>query len=311
MNYRSVGLIALVAGLLLGCGEKVDDNKRGGQAACPPPGYDRSALLSLRENGFKVEDDGARAALALSLIDCLGAPDPVLRDQVAFEAIASWTRGGVLSTDVLTTLTKRLMSELQSPDPTGDGFRLPFAALVLSEMARADRLSPFLTTEDRGALVQTSTDYLKNVRDYRGFVDGDGWRHGVAHGADLVMQLVLNEKTEPDQLAGIRDAVASQVAPPGVHYYVHGEAARLARPILYLTLRSNRDEAGWETWFMTLANPSPMADWSEAFQSEEGLAKLHNTKAFAMAIYVNASASSNENLKVLLPGVTQLLKSMP
>jgi hypothetical protein len=35
----------------------------------------------------------ARATLALGLLDCLKDPDPVLRDQVAFEAWSAWLRG--------------------------------------------------------------------------------------------------------------------------------------------------------------------------------------------------------------------------
>jgi hypothetical protein len=51
------------------------------------------------------------------------------------------------------------------------------------------------------------------VRDYRGFDTAEGWRHGVAHGADLALQLVLNPAVDKPQIERLLAAVGRQVAP--------------------------------------------------------------------------------------------------
>lgn len=82
------------------------------------------------------------------------------------------------------------------------------------------------------------------MRDYRGFDDRQGWRHGVAHGADLLMQLSLNPAFGKPELTRIRDAVAAQVMPAG-HAYVFGEGERMAAPIVYIARRGVFTEAEW------------------------------------------------------------------
>src|SRR5258705_220852 len=79
---------------------------------------------------------------------------------------------------------------------------------------------------------------LLGVTDRRGFDATQGWRHGVAHGADLLLQLGLNPALSAAQLDAIVQAIASQVAPAGEHFYVYGEPERLARPIAYIAKRT-------------------------------------------------------------------------
>jgi hypothetical protein len=259
-------------------------------APCPPAGYSREDLLELKEGGFELPDASTRDELALGLAACTGDPDPAIRDGVAYEALAKWMRGGLLSTGTVDALGADLLGQLAAPDDPR-GFRKPFAALILSEVARTDRIDPAFSAARRESLVQTASDYLSGMRDYRGFSETEGWRHGVAHGADLALQLVLNPNIDTGQVQRLLDAVASQVAPPGEHFYNYGEPGRLARPVFYAFRRGDISEEAWRSWFDRLADPAPMRHWSEAFSSQEGLARRHNILAFLQALCVAADAS--------------------
>jgi hypothetical protein len=61
-------------------------------ADCPPAGMTKATLEALKAADWKVADDARRQSVALELLDCLGAPDPSLRDDLAFEAISHWAR---------------------------------------------------------------------------------------------------------------------------------------------------------------------------------------------------------------------------
>jgi len=280
-------------------------------AACPPAGWDEPALARLRAEKFVLPDAAARSALADALVaDCLADPRPQLRDELAFEALAAWMRAGALPATQLDAMRRALTRRLLADDPSG--FARPFAALTLAEIARVDRLKLFLGSAARDDLLQAAVTYERGVRDYRGFDPVDGWRHGVAHGADLLLQLALNPALDRAALDQIIGAVTAQIAPPGEHFYVYGESERLARPIAYVARRGLHDTAFWSTWLAGLAAPAPLANWDEAFKTRAGLARKHNTQAFVQVLYVMVRESGDTALQQrLLPGLVEALKALP
>ncbi len=267
-------------------------------ARAEPPGCDdspdaRARWQAAKARGFEAPPAGERAAAALALAGCLGHPDPALRDGLAYELLAAWLRADALDAAARRALRDRLLPWLAGGDGDAAGFRAPFAALVLAEVARTDRIAPWLAPAEREALVQAAAAYVAGLRDYRGFTDGEGWRHGLAHGADLLMQLALNPALERAQLDTILGAVAAQVAPPGAPAHVHGEAERLVRPVLFVLRRGLHDDTAWAAWVVGVADPAPMPAWSAAYGAEATLARRHNLRAFLLALYV-ALAESGE-----------------
>ena len=293
---RSWTLLAL-AGLLLSA---------PADASCPPAGTDAGSLRLLREQRFAVPDD-VRAALVEGLPACLSDPDPTLRDGTAYEGLSAWLRAGLLDETQRRTLRDRLYTMLEQD--TADGVGPPFAALVLSEIARTDRIAPWMSPDERDAMVRRAAAYLSSVRDYRGFEAKEGWRHGVAHGADWVLQLVLNERVDRAQMETLLQAVAVQVVPGNAHAYVFGEPGRLARPVLYAAKRGLLDEAAWMRWFDAL--PPRLGDATQAYADTAWLARRHDLMAFLMSVHLDADQSDDPNIRALKPVVVQALKAVP
>lgn len=279
-------------------------------ATCPPQGQDRSSLQKLKAEGFVIADPAARQALALALLDCLADPDPGLRDGVAYEGLTVWLRGDGLDLATRQALLDRLLPMVAPKAADAAGFRAPFAALVLSEVARTDRVAPWLSPVQRATLVEGAASYVEGVRDYRGYDETEGWRHGVAHGADLLMQLALNPALDKLQLSRLLEAVASQVAPAGAEAYRYGESERLARPVLFVLQRGLHDEAEWSAWITRVTAPAPLAAWSEAFASQAGLAKRHNTRFFLLALYAGLREGGDETLQARVPAVVAGLRAV-
>ena len=247
-------------------------------------------------------DAGLKASTA-DLLDCLRSPDPVLRDATGFTALQTLMRKQRIDTAGLHTIRTRLLASLKTPD--AGGFAQSFAALVLAEVVRADRVTPFLSGAERHELVRAASTYLESVRDYRGFDPAEGWRHGVAHGADLMLQLALNPAISGADHEQMLAAIATQVAPPGTHFYRYGEGERLMAPVFYLARRDTLDGAQWEAWFARLpAAPSgPL--------TETSLARRHNLKGFLYPLYASLSESRDAAQRArLLPVVTKALKQL-
>ncbi len=276
------------------------------QPACPPDGWPMERLDALKQASFSVVDANERGHLALSLAECLGAADARLRDGIAYEALSNWMRKGELPPDTLRALRDRLYAQLAGPDTAG--YAWPFAALALAEVARTDRVAPWMTPAERSTMVLRAVTYLESVRDYRGFEPDEGWRHGVAHGADWLMQLTLNPALDGPQLHRIVDAVATQAVPTAGVAYVFGEPQRLAAPVVFAAQRGIRDEAGWTAWFAALV--PRMGDPSQAWRDPQWLARRHDLVAFLQAIYVEADQSTDKRVRMLLPGVVAALKAL-
>jgi len=270
------------------------------QADCPPAGLGAEQLRATAPGP-------ALQARALELLDCLSNPDPALRDGLAFEQISSWARAGALEPATLQAMRRRLLPALRSADEAG--FLAPFAALVLSEVARVDRLSPFLSAAERDDLLQQAGVFLAGVTDRRGFDARDGWRHSVAHGADLLMQLSLNPALDAAQQHRILDAVATQILADGRHAYLFGEGQRLARPALFAALRSKLDAQAWAAWLQSALAPLGPPD---AALDAARLARLHNAREFLWPLYFSIAELKDEAARArLLPAVAQALKSLP
>lgn len=280
--------------------------------ACPPLGQSLESLRALKAQKFAVPDAAQRASLALALQSCLADPNPELRDGIAFEAYQRWMRAKLLPVETIRTLSKDLRAQLSSVVPNGAGFGKPFAALVLADMARTDRIAAWMTPEERQQSLTAGTTYLVELRDYRGFEDANGWRHGVAHTSDWLMQLALNPALDKAQLDQMLQAIASQVPAHGGHAYVFGEPERLAAPVLHSARRKLHTAQEWHDWLEATSTLPAGAKPVDVFQSQALLAWRHNVQAFLQALYVNVALGSDEDLKArLLPGLIDALKRLP
>ena len=276
-------------------------------AGCPPQGASDASLVALKDAGFEVVDARTRETLAFALIDCLASPDPSLRDGIAYEGLRHWLRANAIAPETLRALRTRLFAMLDAPDP--QGVARPFAALTLAEVARTDRIEPWMRDDERAALVERAAAYLESVDDYRGYESGAGWRHGVAHGADWAMQLTLNPKLDRDQLDRLLQAVATQAVPAAGHAYVFGESERLARPLLFVARRNLHSETEWMAWFSALS--SRLGDPALAWKDAGWLARRHDLAAFLNVLYVETDLSEDPGIVRMKPGVIAALKALP
>ncbi|MGM9514861.1 DUF2785 domain-containing protein [Roseateles sp. DB2] len=243
--------------------------------------------------------------VAVALADCLASPDPALRDELGFELLSAWMRAGRLAPEALRLLRDRWLAVLQAP-PDAQGFHAPFAVLALSEVARVDRIQPFLRPSEREALLAAGAGWLQQWRDYRAHDDREGWRHGVAHGADLLMQMALNPALDPEGAALALASLGSQVLAHGQLAYRHGEGERLARAARFALLRSAWTAEQVQAWLQTVLQPTRGTVWDE-----RRLRQVHNARQFLWPLYVALQEQGDAGLRErVLPAVRQALAGL-
>lgn len=271
--------------------------------------HDRGQFETYKAEEYKLTDGTDANSVALNFADCLGSPDPDLRDGIAYEGLAALLRSGRINDDTKRSLLNSLSANLSEDMSDPQGFLKPFSALVLAEVVRADRVEPYLNPNQRVDVVKTGAAYLRSITDYRGYDDKEGWRHGVAHTADLLMQLALNDNIGAAEHKTMLSAIAAQMSPQNVSY-IYGEPGRLARPVLFMAAQEKLDAEVWTDWFSTLTDAAPFEGWANTYSSSAGLAKRHNTKAFLSSLYMTASMSENEGIKALLPYTIEAIRTV-
>jgi len=305
--YKWIFVTALSTGLAA-CTQSSSIKEATLARPCNVGTYEQADILALKAAKYNGLSDPDINKIALDLRPCVGHSNPKIRDGLVYESLSGFLRGAQLTDDTKLQLFDHMLGLMNGPY-IEQGYTRPFAVLNMSELARADRVSPYLPDAQRDALVQTTASYMTNITDYRGFVATEGWRHNIAHTADIILQLSLNPNVTEAQLQTLRAALGTQIAPATGHAYIHGEPERMARAVLYIARRGLISSEDWDNWFAQLSDPKPLTAWGAAYQSEAGLAKLHNTKAFLSAIYINASETQNPNIKALLaPARTALIK---
>ncbi|WP_170309656.1 DUF2785 domain-containing protein [Litorilituus lipolyticus] len=272
--------------------------------------WGRAELNELKAKQFTLTDTETRQELAIQLLHCLAHPEPTIRDGIAFEALSHWLRSNELSPEIQIKMFNSLIKVLSTPINDANDVYQSFAMLVVSELARSDRKKTYLSVNERNELVNVGTSYLKSVRDYRGFSNDVGWRHGVAHSADLMLQLALNPNISSVQLDLMLGALSSQIQANNLHAYIHGEPKRLAVAVIYIFLNSDYKGTDWSVWLNSIAEPKPFNDWSEVYQSEKGLIKLHNTQNFLNALYALVKPSKHEKLVTMVTPIEKALKQV-
>lgn len=232
------------------------------------------------------------------LLACFDHPDPAIRDQWVFEGLSQLLRAGRVDAASIDRAIQRLQPVLGRPADAA-GFAQPFAALLLSELVRADRVTPALPAERIVSLGNDATAFLTKLRDYRAFDSEQGWRHGIAHGADLLLQLGVHPALNTEQQTALLMAMTDQIRNPALAYTV-GEPERLARVVFYLHQRGDIADGIWADWLQTLSAPAPLANWGQAFQSESALRMRHNLLSFFHALSFAARQVDSESAVELL-----------
>jgi hypothetical protein len=249
-------------------------------------------------------------ALAVELVSCLGSPDPDLRDRIGYELYTYWLRNDALTDETRRFLLASLSANLG--DVSADSsLRRSFSALILAELMRSDANRPFMTGAERADLLRVATGALTAENDFRGLEPDIGWVHPVAHLADLLWRFALHPDTTGEETALLLASVRSKVAPVTVSY-AFNEGDRLARVVSTIVQRELVPADDIAEWIATFATPGSMERWSQAFQSPEGMAELHNTKQFLRSLSDQLAGTDVPSevispLDELVQGFTQLI----
>lgn len=188
----------------------------------------------IRDAEFAVPQDASVAGLVGELVDMLASPDPQVRDQTAYAALATWIDAGVVPDEQLQALGDLMAGRLDAEQVQARSF----AALVLDVIVSTrDVCDP--------RWVDAFERWYATEPDVRGHDVTLGWLHTVAHGADLLGSLGRRPDVDPRRMLDL--AVARLLFPAEAvwHDQEHDRLAHAIGKALTRTDLTEQDAVDW------------------------------------------------------------------
>ncbi len=193
----------------------------------------------IRDDEFAIPEGGSVVGLLAELVDMLGSPDPEIRDEIAFSALATWVDEGVVPDDQLQPLGDLMVQRLQADQVQARSF----APLVLDVIVASRGVC-----EERW--VDAFERWYATEQDVRGHDARLGWLHAVAHGADLLGDLGRRTEIAPRRML---DLAATRMLAPTDTVWHDQEHDRLAHAVGKVLTRPDLSEKDASTWLEPVA----------------------------------------------------------
>lgn len=168
------------------------------------------------------------------LLPWIASTDGELRDNLVYTALCDIFEAETLQQGELEWVLAELVSDRYlfhglGPADGDDVFRRSFSLLVIDAILETQpaRHMPSRTLQQ---VWNAYRDYVTRENDLRGYVDGKGWAHSLAHGADVAYSLIaLNVPSKADvlQLFDIWRVKLSN----GAYAFIDEENERLLRAV--------------------------------------------------------------------------------
>ena len=206
-------------------------------------------------SGFTPPLDRSLDELTVELVELLGDPDPYRRDGLGYQVLSRWIEDGVYD-DLLTGLGDGMCEGLTvglGESDTDTVFRRSFSILIIAAALDRDNIVRLLhpTTVMRWG-DEGLAWYVKEC-DLRGWVEGHGWAHAVAHGADFIAALAQSRHVDEGSMMVLLDAIADRLVVPTRYALTQGEDERLAYATMTLLHRNTVDMGLLGPWIERLA----------------------------------------------------------
>lgn len=228
-------------------------------------------------------------ALFSNMLANLGSPDGELRDELIYRLFIKMVTEQHLDTNQLNhalneLITDRFLFASIGEQGTDDVFIRSFSTLWLTGLFWLDRDHPYMNNELRSEAMEKIATYLLREKDTRGYVEGKGWAHSIAHGADLAAVIAGHPLAEKRLIPIILEGVTACFWKGGV--YADDEDERLVAIILSLVNRDYPEDivVEWiEQVFDKLDRKIPQEGYAQSFfHARTNILQFMKTLYFAL-----------------------------
>ncbi|WP_298466560.1 DUF2785 domain-containing protein [uncultured Psychrobacillus sp.] len=131
----------------------------------------------------------------------IGSVDGELRDSLIYSTFYQLIENNKLSDSLMVKILEICLSEEYlfkgiGEQDTDTVFTRSFSSLVIALIVEKDKTKEFLDKQQLEEVYKKTTTYLQSEKDVRGYVEGQGWAHSIAHGADLFESIISHPSND-------------------------------------------------------------------------------------------------------------------
>lgn len=275
---------------------------------------DKLFWRTIQENKYAIPVDHTPTSLAAELFSYLGSTDPELRDQIAYETFANFLKRDYYSLEEIEIYIANLLANLDigiGETESDSVFLRSFSVLFLAEIVHNDNEAPRLKSPVIQTILEKGLRYLASEKDLRGYVEGKGWAHALAHTADLLLVLGKNLNTSEREHTLILIGVGEKLIQPTTRVYMYGEDDRLSRATLEVMRRGTLSVTFVRQWLDSLIKPNNDT-WKGAWTKEKTTCAFLNVRNFVRSLFLQVSTEDGfplqEELEQMLLETIQNLR---
>lgn len=237
----------------------------------------------------------------------IGNPDSYIRDELIYQSFGKLIFSNQLNSNELEKLLVQLNQDEYlfygiGEQGTDSVFTRSFSVLVIAAIIEYDVVKLQLNKRIIEHTVKRVVEYMLAEMDTRGFVEGKGWAHAIAHGADALDALakhpLLIKENVVQILYAVQYSLFNQVD------YLDEEEERLAVVVVSLLKHQDAEEV-IRLWLAELIRQVEVC----LMQNKGSIGAYHkqrNVKNFLKSFYVNLNAKGiGESVN---PDVFEVLK---
>ena len=175
----------------------------------------------------------------------IGNPDSYLRDELIYQSFGKMIFSYQLDANELDNLLFQLKQDNYLFHGIGESgtdsvFKRSFSVLVIAAIIEYDNVKPQMDKSIVQDTVKKVVEYMIAEKDTRGFIEGKGWAHTIAHGADALEALAKHPKISHKGITKILIAIEHSLLRPVD--YLDEEEERLAMIIPSLLMMQDTEK---------------------------------------------------------------------
>ena len=248
----------------------------------------KEKLIKIKESDGNIEKPAEAYALALEMMDNIGSTDSELRDNLILELLWQFILEGTLSREEIKEILRISLSEKHLFHGLGNCeddsvFNRSFTLLIINAVlgCHGEMHEELLTVEELHEAFEGVLGYAKQEKDVRGYVEGKGWAHSVAHMADTLAAFAACSHLRDCQLMNIL-AVAKDKFNTYNHVFVNEEAERMATAIVNVIARNVLSGEEVTKWIRDFGSIEPPSSFPNMHYWRENLKNLLRSLYFRL-----------------------------
>jgi len=232
----------------------------------------KQLLQDIMDSKYAVPEGHSLETMTPELIELLGSTDAVIREN-SYEILSKWCVSGQYEDAAICELRRQMVGGLfhgLGEVGTDSVFCRSYFALVLCSPIGADRMfeaglvegrSSFLDPEEVRTWCARALEAVRGENDCRGFVDGKGWAHAVAHMSDALLQFARSPHTRAEEHRQILDTISDRLTRSSDSVFVLDEGGRLMRAAYIVLLRGELPLDTLKGWLETFSATPDGRTW--------------------------------------------------